>query len=114
MEFGRGQISQIDEADENEKRAVLATVNSLKFDYMDVALFHAYASGCLMGLVSKKELPGTLIVAAFEIAACFAFQKYAPEALQNGIRPNALLGFAGETSWEALKREHQNMPWDIE
>jgi hypothetical protein len=67
-----------------------------------------------MGLVSKKELPSALIVAAFEIAALFAFEKYAPEALQSGIRPNALLEFAGETSWEALKREHQNMPWDIE
>jgi hypothetical protein len=114
MEFGRGQISQIDEATESEKRVVLSTVDSLKFDHEDVALFHAYASGCIMGLVSKKELPGTLIVAAFEIAALFAYQKYAPEALRSGIRPNALLGFSGETSWEALKREHQNMPWDIE
>jgi hypothetical protein len=114
MEFGRGQISQIDEADENEKRVVLATVNSLKFDHMAVAFFHAYASGCLMGLVSKKELPGTLIVAAFEIAACFAFEKYAPQALQAGVKPNALLEFAGETSWEALKRQCQDMPWDIE
>ena len=67
-----------------------------------------------MGLVSKKELPGTLIVAAFEIAALFAYQQYAPQALQSGTRPNALLAFDGETSWEALKREHQTMPWDIE
>jgi hypothetical protein len=114
MEYGRGQISQIDEPNENEMRVVLTTINSLKFDYMEVAFFHAYASGCMMGLVSKKELPSTLIVAAFEIAALFAFQKYAPEALQSGIRPNALLAFDGETSWEALKREHQDVPWDIE
>ena len=114
MEFGRGQVSQIDEPDENEKRVVLTTINSLKFDYMEVAFFHAYASGCLMGLVSKKELPGTLIVAAFEIAAFFAFQKYAPEALKSGIRPNAMLEFNGETSWEALKRQHHEMAWDIE
>jgi hypothetical protein len=114
MEFGRGQISQIDEPDENEKRVIQTTISSLNLDHMEVAFFHAYASGCIMGLVSKKELPGTLIVAAFEIAAYFAFQKYAPETLQSGIRPNALLEFAGETSWEALRREHQNLPWDIE
>src|SRR5688572_7606005 len=67
MEYGRGQISQIDEPDENEMRVVLTTINSLKFDYMEVAFFHAYASGCMMGLVSKKELPGYLIGVALEI-----------------------------------------------
>lgn len=113
MEFGRGQISEIGQPDEDEKRVVLATVNSLSFDHMDVALFHAYACGCMMGLVKKKELPGTLIVTAFEITAFFAFQKYAPEALQGGTRPNAFLEFKGETSWEALKREHGNVPWEI-
>ncbi len=114
MEFGRGQISQIDEPNEDDKRVVLTTIQSLKLDHMAVAFFYAYASGCIMGLVSKQELPGTLIVAAFEIAALFAFQKYAPEALQGGIRPNALLGFDGETSWEKLTRDHQAIPWEIQ
>src|SRR5262245_3076339 len=112
MEFGRGQISEVDEPDENERRVVLTTIGSLNFDHLNVALFHAYASGCMMGLVAKKELPSHLIVIALEVAASFAFQKYSPESLQSGIKPNALLEFDGETSWEKLKREHQSVVWE--
>ncbi len=113
MEFGRGQISQVDEADEQEKQFVMATIKSLNFDHPPAAQFHAYASGCLMGLVSKKELPGHLIGLAMEIAALFAFQRYAPEALPGGVRPNALLTFHGETAWEKLKQQHETIPWEI-
>jgi hypothetical protein len=113
MEFGRGQISQVDEADEQEKHFVITTIKSLSFDHVHAAQFHAYSSGCLMGLVSKKELPGNLIGLAMEITAFCAFQRYAPEALQGGVRPNALLTFHGETAWEKLKRQHETIPWEI-
>lgn len=113
MEFGRGQISQVDEAEEQEKQFVMTTIKSLRFDHLNAAQFHAYASGCLMGLVTKKELPGYLIGVATEIAALFAFQRYAPEALQGGVRPNALLAFSGETAWEKLKNQHEAITWEI-
>lgn len=113
MEFGRGQTSQVDEADEQEKHFVMTTIGSLSFDYLNAAQFHAYASGCLMGLVSKKELPGYLIGVAMEVAASFAFQRYAPEALQGNVRPNALLAFDGETSWEKMKNQHKTIQWEI-
>ncbi len=113
MEFGRGQISQVDEADEQEKHFVITTIKSLSFDHLPAAQFHAYASGCLMGLVSKKELPGHLIGLAMEITALFAFQRYAPDALQGGVRPNALLTFQGETAWEKLQQQHAAIHWEI-
>lgn len=114
MEFGRGQTSQVDEPEEQEKHFVITTINSLHFDHLNAAYFHAYASGCIMGLVHKKELPGHLIGLAMEIAALFAVQRYAPEALQAGVRPNALLGFDGETAWEKLKSQRGAIAWEIE
>ncbi len=113
MEFGRGQISQVDEADDQEKHFVITTIRSLSFDHLPAVQFHAYASGCLMGLVSKKELPGHLIGLAMELAALFAFQRYAPEALQGGVRPNALLMFQGETAWEKLQQQNETISWEI-
>jgi len=71
MEFGRGQISKIDEQKQDDLDFIVKYVDSLKFDNLESALFSAYAGGCIMGLVQTDQLSSSDFVAALQFSAKF-------------------------------------------
>jgi len=72
MEFGRGEISQVEDPREKDFQFANQYVGSLNLDNPDIALFTAYAGGCIMGLVQSEQLPGTSFIDALKVSAHFA------------------------------------------
>jgi hypothetical protein len=72
MEFGRAQISEIEQAETADLEFISTYVSSLRFDNPGSSLFGAFAAGCLMGLVKTDQLPIDKYVAALDIAAGIA------------------------------------------
>lgn len=103
MEFGRGQISEIDNPTEQDTSFIVAHMKSLRLDYPEAAMFHAYASGCILGLVISKQLDATMLIPAIELAAQAACQDFIPDDRRPAKKPNAVLDFTGETVWDTLK-----------
>jgi hypothetical protein len=72
MEFGRGQISEVDKPSQKDIQFITKYVDALNFEDPEVALFTAYAGGCIMGLVQSEQLPGANFVHALQVSAHFA------------------------------------------
>ena len=72
MEFGRGQISGIDEPNERDLSFYKSYLGTLNFDKAQSALYSAYATGCLMGLVQRGELTPDQFIESVDISRQFA------------------------------------------
>ncbi len=72
MEFGRGQTSGIVEPNEKDLAFYKSYLAALNFDQAQSALFSAYATGCLMGLVQNGELTPAQFIESVEISRQFA------------------------------------------
>jgi hypothetical protein len=103
MEYGHGKISEIEDPRDEDTKFIVAHIKHLRFDFPDAALFHAYASGCMMGLALSRQIEPQMIVPAIELAAQEATNRFIPEAERPTKRPNAFLEFTDSTTWDRLK-----------
>lgn len=67
MEFGRGQISGIEEPSEDDSVFIMNHVDGLEMSDDDGYLFCSYVSGCVLGWVNTDQLPRGEMDAALAI-----------------------------------------------
>jgi hypothetical protein len=80
MEFGRGQISGIDEPTQADREFIARYAHALAIPGDVGRLFCAYASGCLMGWVATGELSQDQLVDALQVAQQSALRIYPEDA----------------------------------
>ncbi len=88
MEFGRGQISLINEPDKSDVDFILNYVSGLDFTLEKVALFSAYSAGCIWGLVKSKQLDESELIDAIQYAKDYAYNEFQPGADPDGREGN--------------------------
>ncbi len=76
MEFGRGQVSGIEDPSEHDFQFMTKYIGALNLENPEIALFTAYAGGCIMGLVQSKQLIETEFTTALKVSAYFAQSEF--------------------------------------
>ncbi len=77
MELGRGQMCEVEDPSEQEVGFISDYVASLRLDNANEAFFVAYAGGCIMGLVTAKEVPVEDLSRALSLIENFAQKEFA-------------------------------------
>lgn len=72
MEFGRGQISEIEEPKEKDIKFIDSYIKSLKFDSSLKPFFVAYSAGCIMGLVQSNQLSPDKFIETVKLSRQFS------------------------------------------
>jgi len=79
MEFGRGQISGIEQPPEADSEFIEQHVRSIRVDSEVGYQFCAYVSGCVLGWVLADELPRADLIPALAIVQSRAVELFCEE-----------------------------------